>query len=276
MKNLSQLILALMLMTSLVLVGCGGGGGSSIGGYSAPKVTAQSFVDRLNELDPEYYVYIYEVDKDDTFQPGYIVFYDAFEDDTVAIDIQYLRDYGYSATGAANAYMDGGLASISEFADWDSWESWFWDEDTYVGRNTGLLYDFENQLDIASKDLFAVKAKAEESNNYAWAQNVAFTYDVAMSEAQNIVSNITAWNTVPEHAKTDKDATSLIKATTGFSYDQLVEAYKENLNGNQAPTNALLNQAVSAGKFPTVDSARNFLSIMKDDGVNKLEPTSPF
>ncbi len=247
-------------LLTVVLFSCGG----NIGPYKPAKVTADEFVLRLNEINPQYRAYYVEQTNTDRY--GHIIFYDADKQDFIAINLKYINEQGFSPALAAYAYLDGDIP-LQHFEEvlYDEGDPDVSFDEGYRGEDTNFLYDLENYLNIAPKDLFAIKAAAERSNRQVWAENMAFTYEIKLSEAKSIVEQISIWNSLPEHAKTDADAKSFIKSISGTNYDSLVNAYREEANGNPRPMNTLLQNAVDAGKFPTLDSAHNFINILKSE-----------
>ncbi len=203
MKKIKKLLPLLLVLSSALLVSCGGTGGSSTyGSKQSASVSSQAFVDALNRVDPQYadsYVELYE---DEAVRSGIVgeeewfVFYDAKFSEYKAVSLQYVRSiiyYDYYSNSSAladefraiegNDIFDGflygdPLGDDYEVADYD------WVTDLYFGRNSGFAYeDGEETFDV---DL--LRGDKEKMAFFKKASAISLTYNVSIETSMSLVS----------------------------------------------------------------------------------------
>lgn len=187
-----------------VIIGGGGGGGPTLGYRTSPDITADRFVDALNDVDGAVFDYseivLYEDETYRTYEPDqeeWFVFYDAKYSEYKAVSLQYLRaieyyDYytnDYFATADEFRYIENDDIAFGdlngdfwgddyEVVDYDSYT------DSYWGRNSG--YEYEDQQ--GTKDVSLMAASQQELAFYNKASKISFTYEVNAETALSLVT----------------------------------------------------------------------------------------
>ncbi|MBK23393.1 MAG: hypothetical protein CME70_05245 [Halobacteriovorax sp.] len=207
MKSIKSLLFgALLGAMALNLSSCGGGGGggSTWGSYSSPYVSAQSFVNGLNNADfaPSYDESFIILNTDETVRSAYIgeddwfVIYDAKYDEYKAVSLQYIRsivyyDYYSNSTGLAEEFRDietddifagyvngDAFGDDYEVVDYDSWTG------TYVGRESGWDYEDEE----GTTDVLLMAAEKQKKAFIKKAAAVSYAYNVGIETSLSLVS----------------------------------------------------------------------------------------
>jgi len=207
MKSIKSLLFgALLGAMALNLSSCGGGGGggSTWGAYSSPYVSAQSFVNGLNNADfaPSYDESFIILGTDETIRSSYIgeddwfVIYDAKYDEYKAVSLQYIRsivyyDYYSNSTGLAEEFRDietddifagyvngDAFGDDYEVVDYDSWTG------TYVGRESGWDYEDEE----GTTDVLLMAAEKQKKAFIKKAAAVSYAYNVGIETSLSLVS----------------------------------------------------------------------------------------
>jgi len=198
----------LLTVTAASLVSCGGGGGGGNGGggstYGAQNssyISAQSFVNSLNDVD---YTNGNELIKDtyETVRGGddWFVVWDQEHAEYVAVSLQYIRtityyDYYSNNFTLAEEYRDiqlddeaysgligdgyGDDYEIVDFAGYDSWG-----DELYRGFDSGFLYEDEEE----TFDVSLMAAEQEKKEFFKKASAVSFTYNVDISTSMALVT----------------------------------------------------------------------------------------
>lgn len=197
-----------LVATSAILASCGGGGSSSSsstwGIYSNPNVTAQGFVNSLNDVDGVTFPFdsyiVKDIDETVRNNEDWFVIYDAEYDEYVAVSLQYIRsityyDYYSSNFNLAEEFRDiqdddeffngligDGFGDDYEIVDYDYTD--IFGEDYYEGFDSGLLY--EDGAEVT--DVSMLQGEAE---NKAFAQKaaaVSATYNVSIETSLSLVT----------------------------------------------------------------------------------------
>lgn len=206
-KSLVSKLSSLALVAGLtLLVSCGGGGSSSGGGstwgsYQSPNVTAQAFVNGLNNTDPNFDFSELELDIDETVRSGVIgeddwfVIWDARYDEYKAVSLQYIRSIVYFDFFSNNSALAEEFRAIETddilFGDING--DFFGDDyevvdldfsGFFIGRNSGFLYeDEEDTYDVA-----LLAGEAEKKAFYKKAANVSLAYSVSIETSMALVT----------------------------------------------------------------------------------------
>ncbi len=207
MKSIKSLFFgALLGAMALNLSSCGGGGGggSTWGSYQSPYVSAQSFVNGLNNADfaPSYDESFVILGTDQTirsadiFEDDWFVIYDAKYDEYKAVSLQYIRsivyyDYYSNSTGLAEEFRD--IETDDIFAGYVNGD--FFGDDyevvdeigytgVYEGRNSGWLYEDEGE----TTDVLLMAAEKQKSAFIKKAAQVSYTYNVGIETSLSLVS----------------------------------------------------------------------------------------
>lgn len=198
---------AFLATTATLLASCGGGGGngggngggSTAGYYRSAYVTANQFVNALNNVDGSYYN---EMEKLDTIRgEGFFVYFDDEWQEYVAVDVDYLRTIQYwsyyaNTTDLAGEYRDiqdddyfyGGLIGdgygddyeIVDYYDYDVWN----DEVIFQGIDSGYLYEDEEQ----TVDTGVMAANEEDKKLYQQASKYSVVFKIPAKEALSLVT----------------------------------------------------------------------------------------
>jgi hypothetical protein len=216
MKKLAAFVLA--SVTLLTVTYCGGGGG---GGSYEPVVTAQSFVDRLNQVDPHSTYYV--VRKNPASDPDFIVFYDAHYEETVAVDLHELKRLGYTAAEAASAYLYGNLTGITEFVDEftpAAIEAWLnTGVDFFEGTITGYLYE---EPVVGNKNLVALSASMNQIKIANTGSLVAESYGLTEEQGVRLATLANKWNQLATTRQmTEADVAAFAPQAIGVSLKDL-------------------------------------------------------
>lgn len=212
-KSVKSFGLALSLTAVAALSSCGGGGGgggggtggggSTYGAYSSSTITANRFIDALNDADgaPLYdesdiVLYTDETERSQIAgQEDWFVIYDAKYDEYKAVSLQYIRSiiyYDYysndfaaadefrniEADDIAAGYLDGDLFG-------DDYEVVDLGLDGYFyGRESGYAYED----DMETTDVNLMAGEAEKKKFYQQAANVSYAYSVSLETAMSLVT----------------------------------------------------------------------------------------
>lgn len=198
---------ALGAMT-LSLSSCGGGGGSSSsstwGSYDSPYVSANSFVNGLNNADsaPIFDESFLVLGTDQTLrsavasQDDWFVIYDAKHGQYKGVSLQYIRsvvyyDYYSNSTGLAEEFRAIETSDIlSGFLDGDLFGDDYEVVDEiaftgiYVGRESSFLYEDEEEI----TDVSLLASEKQKSAFIKKAAAVSYTYNVGIETSLSLVS----------------------------------------------------------------------------------------
>ncbi len=202
-QNWKKVMSAGLLATVMILESCGGGNGP--GGVFVPGVTAQQFVNALNDFDGvpigggESRVILRT---DETYRGGFagedewFVIYDALHDQNKAVSLQYLRsivyfDYYSDAYAVADefraierddildGYGDGdSLGDDYEVVDYNSYTGYF------EGRNSD--WDYEDEAE--TMDVALMAGEKEKMAFFKKASQVSFAFSVSIEAAMSLVT----------------------------------------------------------------------------------------
>jgi len=257
MRNIIKQITGFALV--LALVSCSGGGGG--GHHSTPLVTAQSFINKLNDLDGK--IGAHYVAKDPTQADGWIVFYDDAFGETVAIDITGLRLSGYSAYEAAADYIDGFLNDYTEFASEftpaaiAAWAASGFTEDFFEGEVSGFLYEETTQ---ATKDLELAAAMLQNIQLKRHAETIASHYQLSEEQGRKIAKLNSDWNKLAKsRSLTDEDAAAFTEKAFGVNVKEIESAVTAQAEGNEQATEDLINR-VSKNLETTPENVKSIIS----------------
>lgn len=259
---------SLLMLTALAtLASCGGGGGggggstSTYGAYNSSFVTAQGFVNSLNDVDGfsdnELVKDEYDTVRSDWDAEDFFVIYDAEYDEYVAVSLQYIRtityyDYYSSNFNLATEFRDiqdddeffngligDGLGDDYEIVDY---EYTSFGEDYYRGFDSGYLYeDTEETTDVS-----LMAADKEKAAFYQKAADVSFAYSIDMKTSLSLVTLGSKVEKMLDRSNgeqlTEEDQLALvtdIEKVTGATYSEFNEAAndtaaKEDLVGKIA------------------------------------------
>lgn len=243
-------LLALTALATIASCGGGGGGGgtsSTYGSYSSPYVSAQSFVNSLNDVDG-YSDNELVKDEWDTVRSSwdsedFFVIYDAEYDEYVSVSLQYVRtityyDYYSSNFNLATEFRDiqddddffngligDGYGDDYEIVDYSHTD--IWGEDYYRGFDSGLLYEDADE----TTDVSLMAADKEKAEFYKKAADVSFAYSIDMKTSLSLVTLGTKVEKMLDRSKgeqlTKADELALvsdIEKVTGASYAEFNEA----------------------------------------------------
>ena len=243
----------LLTATLAAMTSCGGGGSSSssssstYGAYNSPYISAQSFVNSLNDVDGyndnELVKDDWETVRSDWDAEDYFVIYDAEYSEYVAVSLQYVRtityyDYYSSNYNTASEFRDiqdddeffsgligDGYGDDYEIVDYDHTD--MWGEDYYVGFDSGLLYEGADE----TTDVSLMAADKEKAAFYKKAADVSFAYSIDMKTSLSLVTLGTKVEKMLDRSKgeqlTQEDELALvsdIEKVTGASYADFNEA----------------------------------------------------
>ena len=243
----------LLTATLAAMTSCGGGGSSSssssstYGAYNSPYISAQSFVNSLNDVDGyndnELVKDDWETVRSDWDAEDYFVIYDAEYSEYVAVSLQYVRtityyDYYSSNYNTASEFRDiqdddeffsgligDGYGDDYEIVDYDHTD--MWGEDYYVGFDSGLLYEDADE----TTDVSLMAADKEKAAFYKKAADVSFAYSIDMKTSLSLVTLGTKVEKMLDRSKgeqlTQEDELALvsdIEKVTGASYADFNEA----------------------------------------------------
>lgn len=182
----------------------GGGGGSSYGAHSSPYITANGFVDALNDVDNAAFPYDNYIVKDewDTIRndEDWFVVWDEEYQENVAVSLQYLRSIVYYSYYSSNSnladeyrdiqaddeYFNGligdGYGNDYEIVDYYGSDSY--GDPVYVGYDSGLFYEDEQQ----TYDVSLMSGEAEGRAFYEKAAKVSYAYSVGIETSLALVT----------------------------------------------------------------------------------------
>jgi hypothetical protein len=194
---------ALALLSSCGGGGGGGGGGSTYGAYTSSTITANRFIDALNDADgaplydeSEIILYTDETERSTIAgQEDWFVIYDAEEANYKAVSLQYIRSIVYYD------YYANDYAAAAEFRDIvnDDIASGYFDGDLFgddyevvdlgvdgyfYGRESG--YAYEDEMETTDVNLMA--GEVEKKKFYQQAANVSYAYSVSLETAMSLVT----------------------------------------------------------------------------------------
>ena len=254
LKMISKSVVALSLTAFL---GCSGGsgGGSSSGGssstygsYTSPSITANQFINALNDADgaPSYdeseiVLYTDETDRSTIIgEDDWFVIYDAKYDEYKAVSLQYVRsivyfDYFSNNFAAADEFraiesddVFNGLFNGDLFG--DDYEVVDLDIDGFFyGRESGFAYEDESE----STDVNLLTGEVEKKKFFQQAANLSYTYSVSLETAMSLVSLGTKVNdlmTKSNQQLTYEDELALLgdlEDLTGASLSDVLEASQD-------------------------------------------------
>ena len=193
-----------VMALNLSSCGGGGGGGSTWGVYSSPYVSAQSFVNGLNDADfaPSYDESFVILGTDETirgaviFEDDWFVIYDAKYDEYKAVSLDYIRtityyDYYSNSEGLAEEFRDIEADDIfAGYLDGDLFGDDYEVVDeigftgVYVGRESGWLYEDEDE----TTDVLLMASEKQASKFIKKATEVSYTYNVGIETSLSLVS----------------------------------------------------------------------------------------
>ena len=263
---LSTTLKASLLVTAMTLASCGGGGGggggtgtgggtSTYGAYQSPSVTAQQFINALNDADNadilnESEVILFE---DETYrsqvagEDEWFVIYDQKYDENKAVSLQYLRsiiyyDYYSNTTALAEEFRDiesddifGGDVNGDfwgddyEVVDYDPFTDSFW------GRNSGFEYEDETE----TTDVALMAGEKEKMAFFKKASNISFAYSVSIETAMSLVTlgkKVEKMVTKSQEELTLEDQAALmgdLENLTGVTINDVMEASVDNAKKDQ-------------------------------------------
>lgn len=262
-----NVLLGLSLTSIALLNGCTGGGGggggtgtgsgggsSSYGLYNSPTITANRFVDALNDHDgaPVYDESDLVLDISETErskiagQDDWFVIYDADALHYKAVSLQYIRALTYYDY-YANDYSTAGEFRQREFDDiadgyyngdffGDDYEVVDLDTDGYFyGRESGFKYEDET----STTDVALMTAEKEMAQHYQQAANISYTYSVSIETAMSLVSLGDKVKGMLSDSKTDltpEDQEALmgdIESLTGVTLEEMMLAGFDNKKKDQ-------------------------------------------
>lgn len=207
---MKQLGLAVSLSALALLSSCGGGGGggggtggSTYGAYTSGTITANRFIEALNDADgaplydeSEVILYTDETERSTIAgQEDWFVIYDAEEANYKAVSLQYIRSIVYYD------YYANDFSAASEFRDIvnDDIDAGYFDGDLFgddyevvdlgldgyfYGRESG--YTYEDDMETTDVNLMA--GEAEKKKFYQQAANVSYAYSVSLETAMSLVT----------------------------------------------------------------------------------------
>ena len=243
---------SLLALTALATVascggGGGGGGGSSASNQSSPYISAQSFVNSLNDVDG-YSDNVLVKDEWDTVRSSwdsedYFIYEDGEHGEEVAVSLQYIRsityyDYYASNFNLASEFRDiqdddeffsgligDGNGNDYEIVDYEYTD--IWGEDYYRGFDSGLLYEDSEE----TTDVSLMAADKEKQAFYKKAADVSFAYSIDIKTSLSLVTLGTKVEKMLDRSKgeqlTKADEQALvsdIEKVTGASYAEFNEA----------------------------------------------------
>lgn len=205
-KKFSALALVATLASCGGGGGGGGGGGSTYGSYSSPSITANAFVNALNDADAAAtgnlsYVELYE---DETLRSAtagedqWFVIYDNKYNEHKAVSLQYIRTivyYDYYSNNRATADEFRSIERNDILAGNTNGDFWGDDyevvdqffvggEAVYEGRRSGLMYEDETN----SFDVSLMAGELEQRKFIEKAAKVSFAYNVGIETSLALVS----------------------------------------------------------------------------------------
>lgn len=255
MKVLKNVAAQSLVLGSVLLASCGGGGGgggtssssssSTYGAYQSAYVSADSFVNALNNVDgviDSSEVILYS---DETYRsavPGqedFFVIWDAKWEEYKAVSLDYVRsivyyDYYANTSALASEFRDiedfDILAGESngdyfgddyEVVDYDDFTDSFW------GRNSGYEYEDEQQ----TNDVNVIMANKEQLAFYGKAAKVSFAYNVDMKTSLSLVTlgakleKMLKRSNANELTQEDKEVVLKdMEKLTGVTFGEMMEA----------------------------------------------------
>ncbi|WP_417334928.1 hypothetical protein [Halobacteriovorax marinus] len=210
LESTKKSLLALTALT--VLASCGGGGGGGGGGGStstygaknSPYISANGFVNALNDVDGysdnELVKDEWDTVRSDWDGEDWFVIYDAEYGEYVAVSLQYIRtityyDYYSSNYNLADEFRDiqddhdfyngligDGYGDDYEIVDYEYTNTW--GEDFYRGFDSGYLYeDGEETTDVS-----LMAAEKENKEFFKKAADVSFAYSIDMKTSLSLVT----------------------------------------------------------------------------------------
>ena len=250
-KATKKSLLALTALAALASCGGssggGGGGGSTYGAKNSPYISAQSFVNSLNDVDG-YSDNELVKDQWDTVRSAHdgedwFVIYDAEYQEYVAVSLQYIRtityyDYYSSNYNLADEFRDieddhefyngligDGFGDDYEIVDYEYTDSW--GEDYYRGFDSDYLYEDSEE----TTDVSLMAADKEGQEFFKKAADVSFAYSIDMKTSLSLVTLGDKVEKMINRANgeklTQEDELALvsdIEKVTGASYAQFNEA----------------------------------------------------
>jgi len=248
---------SLLMLTALAtLASCGGGGGgggstSTYGAYNSGYVTAQGFVNSLNDVDGyndnELVKDEYDTVRSDWDSEDFFVIYDAEYDEYMAVSLQYIRtityyDYYSSNFNLATEFRDiqddddffnglvgDGFGDDYEIVDYEYTN--IWGEDFYRGFDSGYLYEDSEE----TTDVSLMAADKEKAAFYKKAADVSFAYSIDMKTSLSLVTLGSKVEKMLDRSNgdqlTEEDQLALvtdIEKVTGASYSEFNEAANDS------------------------------------------------
>jgi uncharacterized protein YifE (UPF0438 family) len=173
MSDLVNLTKKALLATALLstLVGCNGGGGSGYGAHNSYNVSAQGFVNALNDVDGTYdnelMLDTYETMRTYNSSEDWFVIWDQANYKYVGVSLQYIRSVTYYD------YYSNNYALADEFR-------YIQDDDMYYNYNgrmgDGNGYDYE-ELERYGNDYYGL-------DSGEWYEDEEETFDVSLMAAE--------------------------------------------------------------------------------------------
>lgn len=278
-QSTKKSLLALTALTVLASCGGGGGGGgnsSSYGAKNSPYITAQGFVNALNDVDGysdnELVKHEWDTVRSDWDGEEWFVIYDAEYGNEVAVSLQYLRtityyDYYSSNYNLADEFRDiqdddefysgligDGYGDDYEYVDYEYTDRF--GEDYYRGFDSGYLYeDTEETTDVS-----LMAADKENKEFFKKAADVSFAYSIDMKTSLSLVTLGSKVEKMIDRANGDKlteeDQLALandIEAVTGASLANFNEA------ANNPEVKEVLVEDIAAKLGTSADNLENRL-----------------
>jgi hypothetical protein len=239
MRSLGK-IAAVMFVFSVAYCG---GGESHVNYY-----TADQFVDTINRKLP----YTADLVKTYSHRDGWIVIYDT-DFGYRAVNLQGVLDAGYSASEAADLYLDEVLFDL----DLDRLVSPIGYGD-YID-DYGYIYE---ESSLQPKDLLSLQAILEEVNAKRLGEQLALEFGLSETQGLRVAKLARNWEKISNtRAMTDADLNALTSDLFGIDLNRMKTAEAAAQQGNLEMFNNLIDEAATSLET----TPENFRSI-----INKL------
>jgi hypothetical protein len=251
----------MLAIATLALVACGGGGGNGDGAPSlglTHNQLADLFVTALNSTG----AYDVSLAKSSTLHDNFIVIYDYDLQEYDAVNIS-----GWTPGTDPAVYVDGSYAIA--YYDLDVLPAHYeydydvfgdlvstWIPTRYQDYYTGYVFE---KTGTTSKDLLKLSALAEEEVVGNRAEAVATKFGLSVDRSKEVVRLAMAWKKAGGKDLTAKDQDSFSQEMLGFSITEAKSAVKQNLAGDTAALDSLVEKAAETNET-TPENVRQIIS----------------